>query len=522
MSESGNRIDSCSGFWTTRGGLGSRAGRRACFGLVLLSLLALLSCSAGGGDVADNGGMSGTGISQGSISAFGSIFVNGVEWDLSGATVEVDGVPSLESDLRVGMVVRVEGDFAAGGLTGTALSVRFDDAVEGPIEGMPIETVPGSRKSFTVLGTNVEVEVTRTLFGGGASYANLAADDVVEVSGFVDELGVIQATRVEAKGVFPGNSSVELRGVVSNVVTQSDGSGIFDLGPIVVRFLASTSFDGVTRDSLSSGDLVEVRGALRVSGNEVDATEVELEDEGLGVEDSARVELEGFVVSCPQSPDFCVGAVPVDATSAVFEPASFVPMPGDAVEVEGALVGGTLRADRIESENDDPNDRNVRIEAAVTSVDAAARTLVILGVTVSADGDTVLEDDSSIGDETFVFGEILPGDYLEIRAVETGPASARALSIDRKDASPGADDVRFEGPVTAIDPLSPGLSILGLAVPLDAATLYFDESGTPRSEEEFFRNPGDVMLDDIVRARDSNAANLSVLAESDEVEIQGP
>ena len=490
-------------------------------GRVIL-MLGLLSCSAGGGDVADSGGMSGTGISQGSVSAFGSIFVNGVEWDLSGAAIEIDGTPSLESDLRVGMVVRVEGEFAPGGLTGTASSVRFDDAVEGPIAGAPIETIPGSRKAFTVLGTNIEVDIARTLFGGGASYSNLAADDVVEVSGFVDELGVIQATRVEAKGVFPGNSNIELRGRVSNLVKQSDGSGIFDLGSIVVRYLPSTSFDDVTRASLTSGDLVEVRGALRLSGTEVDAAELELEVEGLGDGDSSRVEIEGFVVGCAQSPDFCVGAVPVDASSAVFDPASFVPVPGDAVEVEGSLVAGTLRAERIESENEDPDDRDVRIEAAVTSVNASARTLVILGVTVSADGETVLEDDSSIGDESFVFGEILPGDYLSIRAVETGPAAARALSIERDDASPGSDDVRFEGPVTEIDPITPGLSILGIPIPLDGGTLYFDASDTSRSEEEFFRNPGDVMLDDVVRARDSNATNLSVLAESDELEIEGP
>ncbi len=155
-------------------------------------------------------------------------------------------------------------------------------------------------------------------------------------------------------------------------------------------------------------------------------------------------------------------------------------------------------------------------------MDAGARTLVILGVTVSADGETILEDDSSVGDENFMFGEILPGDYLRIRAVETGPGAARALLIERDDATPGADDVRFEGPVTDLDTATPGLSILGVPIPLDGGTLYFDELGTLRSEEEFFRNPGDVMLDDVVRARDSNASDLSVLAESDEVEIQGP
>ena len=56
-------------------------GRR--LGVVLL--LAALACVEGT-QTADNGGMSGTGISQGAIDSFGSIFVNGVEWRTGSAS----------------------------------------------------------------------------------------------------------------------------------------------------------------------------------------------------------------------------------------------------------------------------------------------------------------------------------------------------------------------------------------------------------------------------------------------------
>ena len=84
-------------------------------------------------------------------------------------------------------------------------------------------------------------------------------------------------------------------------------------------------------------------------------------------------------------------------------------------------------ATRIESE-DDEEVENVRIEAAVTSIDAVARTLVVLGVTVSADGETQIEDDSSIGDERLEFGEIGAGDYLRIEAGQ--PRFGAELSQD--------------------------------------------------------------------------------------------
>jgi hypothetical protein len=484
--------------------------------LLFIGGLAMLACSGGGGgSVLAEGGMSGTGISQGSISSFGSIFVNGVEWDLSSASIELDGVGATEADLRLGMVVRVEGEYDSGNLTGSADRVVFDDSIEGPLENDPVETVPDLVKQFVVLGQTVFMNAETTVFENGASFAALQQDDVVEVSGFVDPAGAIQATRIELKGQFPGDDQAELRGLVDNLVTNPNGTGMFDLGPIVVHYAASTTFKDVTRATLMDGHLVEVEGVLRANGDEIDALEVELETAGLGSGDADRVELEGIVSNCVPN-DFCVAGTPVDASGASFDPVGFMPVAGDEVEVEGTLVAGVIVADLVEDEADD---RNVRIEAVVTSLNAGAQTLVILGVTVTADAETVLEDESSIDDENFTFPEIQPGNFLEIRAFDDG-STVRALSIRREDASAGSDDVKLEGPVTSLDTGTPALSILGQPIPLDAGTLYFDETETQRTEEEFFRNPGDVMLGDIVKATDASAVDLSVLSEADEVELE--
>jgi hypothetical protein len=486
----------------------------------LLIGLLLLACGGGGSSVAANGGMSGTGISQGSISSFGSIFVNGVEWDLSSATIEIDGAGASESDLRIGMVVRVEGTFDAGNLTGSADRVVFDDSIEGPLEDDPVETVPGLERRFTVLGQTVFMNAETTVFEDGASFADLGRDDVVEVSGFVDPAGAIQALRIELVGQLPGNDEVELRGLVANLVTDPIGSGSFELGTILVQFDAATPFVDVTRGTLENGDLVEVEGTLRANGVEIDADQVELETEGLGSGEAERVELEGIVADCPQSSDFCVGAIPVDASSASFEPAGFMPAPGNWVEVEGSLAAGVVVAERVELE--EQNQENAKISATATSVDPGSSTLVILGVTVRADPETRIEDRSSIDDANFTFGEIRPGDFLEIRGFDEGGDMVLASEIEREDASAGADDVELEGTVTALDPITPALSILGQPIPLDAGTLYFDSTGQPRTEEQFFRNPGDVMLGDIVEATDESALDLSSLSEADTVEIEDP
>ncbi len=488
--------------------------RSAGLAAAALSMLAL-SCSS-----SDSGVMSGTGVSQGSIDSFGSIFVNGIEWNVSSATIELDGVQAASSDLRVGMVVRVEGDFSDDGLSGDAERVEFDDSIEGPIESDPVETMAGVEKTFVVLGTTVIMRVGDTIFDDGASFAGLREDDVVEVSGFVDSAGAIQATRIELGGAFPVDDDVELRGRVANLVKNPDDSGLFDLGTVVVRYTATTRFSDVTRGALATGDLVEIDGTLRASGSEVDATKVELESTGFGSGDRDEAKVEGIIVLCSESPDYCVGGVAIDDGSAVFEPPGFLPAPGDRVEVEGSLVAGVLVATKVESEDEDDLARDVRIDAAVTSVDTTARTLVILGVTISADGHTRLEDKSDLDDENLSFAELLPGQYLEVEATSTGTSTARALSIERDDASAGDDDVRLEGPVTALDPDAPALSILGQPIPLDAGTEFRDGDGQTRTEEEFFRDPGDVALGDTVRARDQDATDLSTLTESDDVQIQ--
>jgi hypothetical protein len=67
----------------------------------------------GGGTVAD-GGIGGTGISSGSITGMGSIFVNGRRFEIESAEITINGTPAMSSRLEVGYVVDVRADFDDG------------------------------------------------------------------------------------------------------------------------------------------------------------------------------------------------------------------------------------------------------------------------------------------------------------------------------------------------------------------------------------------------------------------------
>ena len=73
----------------------------------------------------------------GQITGFGSIYVNGIEFDTAGASYEVDDAVASDDDaLAVGMVVKVEGSVNADGSTGTAFSVSYDDDI-----GLAVKTI---------------------------------------------------------------------------------------------------------------------------------------------------------------------------------------------------------------------------------------------------------------------------------------------------------------------------------------------------------------------------------------------
>ena len=76
----------------------------------LAAALAILVAACGGGGGGADGGIGGTGVALGTITGFGSVFVNGVEFSSDRAVIKLDDRTVAQSDLRVGMVAQVDRD----------------------------------------------------------------------------------------------------------------------------------------------------------------------------------------------------------------------------------------------------------------------------------------------------------------------------------------------------------------------------------------------------------------------------
>ena len=117
--------------------------------LILLLPVGFVSCGAN--DYA-GGGIGGTGISVGKITASGTgtVDVNGIKFDTSNAAVTLDGMTGGQSKLKRGMVVKIAGTFNPDGTTGVAANIEFKDILEGPVDSVGSNTL-------IVLGQTVNV-----------------------------------------------------------------------------------------------------------------------------------------------------------------------------------------------------------------------------------------------------------------------------------------------------------------------------------------------------------------------------
>ena len=390
--------------------------------------LALAGCGGGGG--ASDGVTSTSGTSIGTITGFGSIFVNGIEYETpNSADINLDNDDGDSSDLRVGMVVTVTGSVNDDGMTGVADSVEYDDELEGIVISNSI--APGARTGkLDIMGQQVMVTAT-TVFesnvGGIISVDQIAAGNVVEVSGFADGTGNIEATRIEVKAAtlseyLASHDAIEVKGMINGLDTVAF---TFELGELTVDYSgASLPQDGLTNDMY-----VEVKSTSGIdvgTGNLI-ASEVELEDDGkYGYEgdEGEQLEIKGTISSDFDGLSFQINGTTVlvvDATE--FEHIKAVDLlKGTRIEAEGEFnAEGELVADEIKALDEDEHENDVdEIEGMVASVvldGMNTGTINMMdGNVIHVTNETIMEDDRNEGimpDEQFNLSDIGNSDYIE-------------------------------------------------------------------------------------------------------------
>ncbi len=380
--------------------------RKSLVSLAVIGALGLSACGGGGSGSSVTSGS----LSSGVITGFGSVFVNGIEYDTSGASIMVNGIPANESDLAVGMVVNLHGTANANGTTGSALSVDYRDDLEGLVQQNNY-TASGT---LTVMGLTVRVDNT-TVFQSAVpavtGFDTIQVGNIIEVSGNRLDSTTIQATRVEVKKASQNGDEIEVKGVISMLTATS-----FQIGTLTVDYSAAASLPTVT---LSDGLFVEVKsiqGIDSLSGNLI-ASEIKLESNGKsGIEgnDGEEVELSGPIGTGPSSTGFSLNGTSVlISNNTSFKRGTLSTIAeGVQVEVEGTLnSNGELVADKVSFREA----TETEVQATISAVDLTAGTVTVMGLTVKVDASTLFKDDSNNPVRFFGLDDLVAGvDRVEL------------------------------------------------------------------------------------------------------------
>ena len=359
----------------------------------LLAASLAAGCGGGGGGIAgvDTGG-TGTAVSfsAGRIAGFGSIIVNGVRFDDSTARiVDDDGTAHPRSDLKLGMQTAVQAgpvttDAATGVASSQATTIKFASQIRGPVQ--TLDVVAGT---LTVLGQTVKVDAA-TVFDGAVGLGGLGVANLVEVYAFFDAATAsYTATRIELKANL---ADFKLVGPVAALNTAAK---TFTIGG------ATISYAGVPATALpplSNGLVVRVHVQTVRQGTVWVATS--LAADAPAVADGAETEVEGFVTDFTSAASFKVGGVAVNAAGpgVTFKSGSAAQLAnGVRVEVEGVTRAGVLAAASVDVKTSGGGDQQFELHGAIESVNAAARSFVLRGETVSYDGATRFDDGTAAG-----------------------------------------------------------------------------------------------------------------------------
>lgn len=520
----------------------------------ILGLAAAVSLAAcGGGSSGDGSATDGTGgnppgattvsvTAIGTITGFGSVFVNGKKYEVSTNTVvsieDEQETTGDDSALRMGMKVRVAAIDDRG--VRTAQSIEYDDDLEGPIEAITPDGSDPSVGTFSVMGQTVTVDAM-TVFDDdigdndgtpGIDLRDLAIGMIVEVSGYPTDGGFL-ATRVDrelaADGSDPtrGDPSVdddelEIKGFVEAV---ADDLSSITVGGVVFLVSGNTMLeDGIVIDAGLVGAFVEVEADV-VDDSYV-AVKIEREDELDDDDRDGEFEIEGILqsVDTTSSPNtFTVNGITVTVNDA----SSLEPLVGQFVEIEGSFdTNGILVLSKAERDEED----NVRTEDLVTLIDTDATSFTTrLGLVISPTGGSSVEDDAAEGDgdhltpDGFV-GRLQPGDRIEARGFDDG-TGVTWIRVEREELAAENDDFECElrGPVESVSGSADAFSFVIQGVTVETGRVqgddFKDANELPIGRAEFFARLG---VGSLVEAEsfEGDAFCMSGMLDARQVEFQ--
>lgn len=354
----------------------------------------------------------------------GNAQVNGISFNTQSSNISKDGQPASATQLETGMVVLVTGKKNST-RSAVASQLQVVDTLQGPLNSSP------SRNSFDIMGQIVLYDQNTVLKNISSSeFSDLSSGDLLEVSGFIKESGIIVATYIEQKQDL---SSYEIKGFISNLNSETKQ---FDIGGLRIDYNTATPINFVN-DLIQENMFVQVIGS---AGNfdsdddhnfKVDVVKHQiLEVNDNTVNDIDNIEIEGFVAIDLNNNEFYLNnlKVQINASTQFERGTSLDIVKGTKIEVEGYLASGVIVAEEISFQEGIELRGNISVISENGNITLDH---INTSITISTDNKTQLGDitrvgDLNVGNHIRVIGRTINDGKLlatHVSLIQTAPSS---------------------------------------------------------------------------------------------------
>jgi hypothetical protein len=402
----------------------------------------------------------GESINIGPITGFNQVFVNGIlvngiEYDLSQAEIVVNGQAATAADLKLGMIVQVQGTITdEDNKTGTANRIEANENVVGPLQ-----SIDEVNSKLTVLGQTVIINPF-TILDGFADISELKSNNILAVSGLTNEMGHILATRI---ALVLSSNSFQVRGRASLDAVEQTAT----MGHLTID-CSQTPFAETTTDEMH---LLDAKGKL--FGNRLIAEQCQLV-EPIEWNNFAAIRLEGVITRFNTATDFDVDQLPVTVSPTTqFQLGTVTDLTlGSRLKVTGSRdENGILVAEEIQFFN---LTHYMSIKAPIETIDTDSKQINLLGIPSQLNNDTVFIDKA---DESTPFNwqALRVGDWVQVHGfIDLNTHLPVIEQLQRQVTHFGENNVELMGHPNTIEVSTRTLNFFGIMIMADGSTRYRD------------------------------------------------
>ncbi len=298
-------------------------------------MLTLVACNGSSLQMSD--GLGGTGVTMGRVTAFGSLYVNGIKFNTDNATFTRNGISSKQqNDFSRGEIVKIIGTVDADRVAGTATEVIYANVIEGGVTALAIEN------SIEILGQTVTTDQL-TVFHGFNSLAELQLANRVEVSGFVTKTGIIATSiKLIIDSLSPSDFS-KVEGYISDL---DQSAQTFKLHGLTINY-ATAEFKELTATTLANGLYLIISTQQKIHNNTLQASFIEPFNNQL--EAGVSYEIEGYVTEPNSLANFAISlntaSTPVEDSGTSID--SVVAVNNVLIPDSHIIVRGTVNTENV-------------------------------------------------------------------------------------------------------------------------------------------------------------------------------